>query len=246
MLDGTQPLENYVAAITGASSGIGRATARELVAHGARVVLGARRLDRLAELVSELGDQNAVAVAMDVRRPADAERLAQAAVDRFGRLDALVANAGIGYYGGILDHDDETIAEMMDTNIAGTLWPIRAAVRRMLPQRSGDIVIVSSVAGTTGRANEAVYAATKHAQMGLAGGLDRELFRHGIRVTAFQPGGVITEFAMQPGGGRTDQSPQLADMLHAEDVARAMVFALEQPRSVRTLVHRLRGATEEE
>ncbi len=135
---------------------------------------------------------------------------------------------------------------MLDTNVAGTVWPVRAAVRRMLPQGHGDIVIVSSVAGTSGRANEAVYAATKHAQMGLANGLDRELYRQGIRVTALQPGGVVTEFAMQQEGGRTSSSPELADMLTPEDVANAIAFVLGQPRSVRGLVYRLRGATEED
>lgn len=239
-------LTRRVAVITGASAGIGQATARALVGRGAKVVLGARRRDRLDALVAELGADNAVAVEMDVREPADAERLATAAVEEFGRIDILVANTGIGYYGGILDHSDETLAEMMDTNIAGTVWPVRAAVRRMLPQGSGDIIIVSSVAGTSGRANEAVYAATKHAQMGLANGLDRELYSQGIRVTAMCPGGVVTEFAMQPGGGRTDESPQLADMLRPEDVAEAIAFTLEQPRSVRSLVYRLRGATEED
>lgn len=238
--------KNKVVVITGASAGIGRATARTLVARGAQVVLGARRQDRLDELVAELGSDRAAVLRMDVRTPADAEALVQLAVDRFGRIDALVANTGIGYYGGILDHDDETIADMLDTNVAGTVWPVRSAVRRMLPQGTGDIVIVSSVAGTSARANEAVYAATKHAQMGLAVGLDRELYRQGIRVTAVQPGGVVTEFAMQEGGGRTDASPELADMLTAEDVADAIAVALEQPRRVRTLVWRLRGATEEE
>jgi NADP-dependent 3-hydroxy acid dehydrogenase YdfG len=135
---------------------------------------------------------------------------------------------------------------MLDTNIAGTVWPVRAAVPTMLAQHGGDIVIVSSVAGTSGRGNEAVYAATKHAQMGLANGLDRELHRQGIRVTALQPGGVVTEFAMQAGAGRTDASPELADMLSADDVANAIAFTLEQPRSARTLVLRLRGATEED
>ncbi|GAA2001262.1 SDR family NAD(P)-dependent oxidoreductase [Microbacterium ulmi] len=239
-------LKDYVVAITGASAGIGAATARELAGLGARVVLGARRIDRLAELVAELGEDRALAVEMDVRNPADAERLVQAAVDRFGRLDGLVANAGIGYYGSILDHDDETLGEMLEVNVAGTVWPVRAAVRRLLPQGSGDVVIVSSVAGTTARGNEAVYAATKHAQIGLAQGLDRELFTKGIRVTAVCPGGVVTEFAMQPGGGRTSTSPQLKDMLQADDVARAIGFVLQQPRTMRTLIHRLRGATEEE
>ena len=239
-------LEGYVVATTGASAGIGQATARALAQRGAKVVLGARRTDRLAELVDELGADNALAVEMDVRNPADGEKLVRAAVDTFGAINGLIANAGVGYYGSILDHSDEKLVEMIDTNIAGTVWPIRAAVKRMLPQQSGDIVIVSSVAGTTGRGNEAVYAATKHAQMGLANGLDRELHMHGIRVTAVCPGGVATEFAMQPGGGRTDNSPELADMLAAADVAEAIAFTLEQPRSVRSLIYRLRGATEEE
>jgi 3-oxoacyl-[acyl-carrier protein] reductase len=238
-------LQGYVAAITGASSGIGREIARGLVAAGASVALGARRAERLDELVAELGDR-AVAVPMDVRTPADSARLIAAAVDAFGRLDAVVANAGIGMYGGILDHSDEELTEMLDVNVAGTVWPIRAAVPRLLEQGGGDVVIISSVAGTTARANEAVYAATKHAQLGLAQGLDRELFRRGIRVSAFCPGGVVTEFAMQPGGGRTGSSPELADMLQARDVAEAVIFALSRPRGVRTLIHRLRGATEEE
>jgi 3-oxoacyl-[acyl-carrier protein] reductase len=238
--------ENYVAAITGASSGIGEATARALVAGGAKVVVGARRIDRLDSLVAELGEDNVVAVAMDVRQPADAELLVATAVDRFGHIDGVVANAGIGMYGGILDHTDDELAEMMETNVAGTVWPVRAAVRRMLPQGSGDVVIVSSVAGLDARANEAVYAATKHAQMGLSNGLDRELFRKGIRVTTLCPGGVVTEFAMTPGAGRTSKSPELADMLAADDVADAIVFTLSQPRKVRSLVYSLRGATEED
>lgn len=240
-----QSLNGYVAAVTGASSGIGEALARRLVAAGARVALGARRAERLGHLVDELGDA-AIAVPMDVRLPKDAERLVVSAVDAFGHLDAIVANAGVGRYGGILDHGEDELAEMLDVNIAGTIWPIRAAVPRFLERGAGDIVIISSVAGTSARGNEAVYAATKHAQLGLAQGLDRELFRRGIRVSAFCPGGVVTEFAMQPGAGRTARSPELADMLQAGDVADSVLFALSRPRGVRTLVHRMRGATEED
>jgi len=238
-------LEGYAVAITGASSGIGAATAVALADRGANVVLAARRRDRVEALAGRIGER-AAAVEFDARRPEDAERLVQATVDAFGRIDGLIANAGIGRYGGILDHTDEQLAEMLDTNVAGTVWPVRAAVRRMLPQGSGDIVIVSSVAGTSGRANEAVYAATKHAQMGLANGLDRELHRRGIRVTALCPGGVVTEFAMAEGAGRTPESPELADMLRPEDVAASIAFLIEQPRTVRGLVYRLRGATEED
>lgn len=103
-------------------------------------------------------------------------------------------------------------------------------------------MILCSVAGLRSGANEAVYAATKHAQMGLAQGLDRDLHRRGIRVSAICPGGVVTEFAM--GAGRTSESPELADMLTPEDVAVAVLAAVSQPRSARTLVHTLRGVRE--
>jgi NADP-dependent 3-hydroxy acid dehydrogenase YdfG len=238
-------LDGYVVAITGASSGIGAATARLFASRGAKVVAGARRPDRLDALAQEFGG-SVVPVEMDVRSPADGERLVNTAVEAFGRIDGLVANAGMGLYGSILEHSDEALATMMDTNVAGTLWPVRAAVKHMVPQGNGDIVIVSSVAGTTGRANEAVYAATKHAQMGLANGLDRELHRKGIRVTALCPGGVVTEFAMQPGAGRTSETPELADMLAAEDVAEAISFVVTQPRTARGLVYRMRGLSEED
>jgi 3-oxoacyl-[acyl-carrier protein] reductase len=236
-------LNGTVVAITGASAGIGTACARALVAEGASVVLGARRVDRLQTLADELGSGVAF-VEMDVRNPADAERLVAEAVERFGRVDALVANAGIGAYGGIMDLSDEQLAVMMDTNIAGTVWPIRAAVPAFLAAGEGDIVIVASVAGLRGAGDEAVYAATKFAQVGLAGGLDRELREHGIRVSTICPGGTATEFAM--GAGRTPDMPGLADMLRPEDVAAAVVTVLSQPRSMRTLVWSMRSIKEDD
>jgi NADP-dependent 3-hydroxy acid dehydrogenase YdfG len=236
-----QDLTDKVVAITGATAGIGAASARALAAEGANVVLGARREERLRELADELGDQVAV-VTMDVRDPAAAEELVASAVDRFGRLDALVANAGIGAYGGIMDLTDEQLRVMMDTNIAGTVWPIRAAVPRLLDVGGGDIVIVASVAGLRGGGDEAVYAATKFAQVGLAGGLDRELREQNIRVSTLCPGGVATEFAM--GAGRTPDMPGLDDMLRAEDVAAAVVTVLRQPASMRTLIWSMRSIHE--
>jgi NADP-dependent 3-hydroxy acid dehydrogenase YdfG len=146
----TRDLAGSVVAITGATAGIGRETARLLVADGARVALGGRRTDRLDELVAELGAENAVGVPMDVRVPADNARLVAAAVDRWGRLDSVVPNAGIGMYGGILDQSDDDLATMMDTNYAGTVWTVRAALPAMLAAGGGDIVIVSSVAGFRG------------------------------------------------------------------------------------------------
>ncbi len=226
-----EDLKDSVVAITGASAGIGRATARELARAGARVVLGARRRERLDAIEAEFPGQVA-AVEMDVRSPDDSRRLVQEAVARFGRLDSLVANAGIGMYGGILDRTDEELATMLDTNVAGTVWPIRAAVPEMLKAGRGDIVIVASVAGFRGGGDEAVYAATKFAQVGLAGSLDRELRDKGIRVTTIGPAGTSTEFAI--GAGRTEDMPELQTYLKPEDIAFAIRTVLEQPRRLRT------------
>ena len=227
-------LSGTVIAITGATSGIGRSAARQLVAEGARVALGGRRADRLDALVAELGPDNAVGVAMDVRSPQDNARLVAAAVERWGRLDSVVPNAGIGNYGGILDQTDEELTTMMETNFAGTVWTVRAAVPALLAGGGGDIVIVSSVAGFRGGADEAVYAGTKHAQVGLAGSLDRELREQGVRVTLICPAGTATEFAV--GAGRTEDDPRFAEWLTPDDVADAIVMTLRQPRSLRTAV----------
>jgi 3-oxoacyl-[acyl-carrier protein] reductase len=228
---GMENLTDTVAVITGASAGIGRATARELLGAGARVVVGARRRERLSALEAEFPGRVA-GVAMDVRSPDDSRRLIDTALDRFGRLDTLVANAGIGMYGGILDHTDEALTTMLDTNVAGTIWPIRAAIPHMLATGRGDIVIVASVAGFRGGADEAVYAATKFAQVGLAGALDRELREKGIRVTTIGPAGTATEFAI--GSGRTQDMPELRTYLRPEDIAFAIRTVLEQPRRLRT------------
>lgn len=234
-------LNGTVAAITGASSGIGEASAGALAAEGVSLVLGARRTDRLDKLAEELDTEVAV-VDMDVRSPEDSKKLVQTAYERFGRLDALVANAGIGAYGGIMDLSDDQLVEMMDTNVAGTVWPIRAAVPGFVEAGEGDIVIIASVAGLRGADDEAVYAATKFAQVGLAGALDRELREKGIRVSTLCPGGTATEFAM--GAGRTPDMPGLAEMMRPEDVAAAVVTVLSQPRSMRTLIWSMRSIHE--
>jgi 3-oxoacyl-[acyl-carrier protein] reductase len=228
----TRPLTDTVVAITGASAGIGQAAARLLVEEGAKVAVGARRRERLEGLEEELGAENVLPVVMDVRSPGDNRRLVAEAVERFGRLDTIVPNAGIGMYGGILDNEDDALAEMMETNFAGTVWRVRAAVPVFREAGGGDVVIVSSVAGLRGGADEAVYAGTKFAQVGLAGSLDRELREDGIRVTAICPAGVHTEFAM--GTGRTEDDPELATYLRPEDVAYAIVGVLRQPRRLRT------------
>ncbi len=228
----TRELTDTVVAITGASAGIGAAAARLLLESGARVAVQARRKDRLDGLVSEFGADRVLAVTGDVRDPTAATSLVSAAIDAFGKLDSIVINAGIGMYGGVLDRSDEDLQTMMRTNIEGTVWAARAAVGAFRKAGAGDIVIVASVAGLRGGEDEAVYAATKFAQVGFAGALDREVRTDGIRVTAICPAGVETEFAI--GAGRTEGDPSLADYLRPEDVAHAIVTVLEQPRRVRT------------
>jgi NADP-dependent 3-hydroxy acid dehydrogenase YdfG len=226
-------LSGTVVAITGATAGIGAAAASLLVEAGANVAISGRRQDRLDALAAQLGTDRVVAVPGDVRVPEDSAALVHAALDRWGRLDSVVPNAGIGMYGSILDYPDEEIARMVDTNFTGTVWSVRAAVPAMLETTGGgDVVIVSSVAGLRGGGDEAVYAATKFAQVGLAGALDRELRERGVRVTAICPAGVETEFAL--GTGRTAGDPSLAAYLRPEDVAHAIVTVLQQPRRVRT------------
>jgi NADP-dependent 3-hydroxy acid dehydrogenase YdfG len=232
-----------VVAVTGASSGIGAATARLLVAAGARVAVQARRKERLASLVEELGEASVVAVPGDAQDPASADELVQAAVESFGALDSIVVNAGLGRYGGILDSTDDELREIMRTNVEGTVWAVRSAVRHFRDAADanaaagagasgGDVVIISSVAGLRGGGNEAVYAATKFAQVGLAGSLDREVRADGIRVTTICPAGVHTEFAI--GAGRVADDPALGDFLRPEDIGAAVLSVLRQPRRMRT------------
>jgi NADP-dependent 3-hydroxy acid dehydrogenase YdfG len=228
----SRSLTGNVIAVTGASSGIGRATARLLVEAGAKVALGARRLDRLVALVDELGSDNALAVELDVTSPEANNDFIKRTLDRFGRLDSVVANAGLGHYGGISDSSDAELANMINVNFTGTVWTVRAAVPELRKVGGGDVIIVASVAGLRGDANEAVYAGTKFAQVGLAGSMDRELSREGIRVTAICPAGVDTEFAI--GAGRTEGDPLLDSFLRPEDVAFQIVTALQQPRRLRT------------
>jgi NADP-dependent 3-hydroxy acid dehydrogenase YdfG len=227
----TREIAGTVVAVTGATSGIGAATATQLVKAGAKVVATGRREERLRALRQALGHDQLEVVSGDVREPQTSRRLAEAAVSRWGRLDSLVLSAGIGRYGGILDGTDEQLSEMIEANLSSTVWGVRAAVPHMLAD-GGDIIIVASVAGLRGGGHEPVYAATKFGQVGLAGAIDRELRTNGIRVTAICPAAVATEFAM--GAGRTPDMPELAEWMRPDDVAAAIVYTLTQPRRLRT------------
>ena len=143
-------LSGSVVVITGATAGMGAATAHELVELGAKVVLNARDESRLQEIVNELGESNATYLAGDCSDPEISRAIAKKAIDTFGTIDAVVANAGIGMYGSVLDHSDDEVIRMMRTNYEGTVHVIRATLPTMIAKGVGDVIIVSSVAGFRG------------------------------------------------------------------------------------------------
>jgi NADP-dependent 3-hydroxy acid dehydrogenase YdfG len=228
-------LEGKVALVTGASGGIGAATARALAERGVRLGLASRRGDDLG--------LDAVARRCDVRRQEDLEALVAETVERFGRLDILVANAGVGAYGPFLDLRPEFLEEMIDTNVKGTLYAVRAALPHLLRSGEGDVVTLASEAGRRGLPYEAVYCASKFAQVGFTRALDHELREHGVRCTNVCPGGVATEFALEEGRGRPQAA--LAGMMSAEDVAEVVLFVLTRPRGHRILETAFRPMTEQ-
>jgi 3-oxoacyl-[acyl-carrier protein] reductase len=177
-----------------------------------------------------------------VRDPEALDAIVAATVDRFGGLDILVVNAGVGAYGPFLDLPPEDLEEMIDVNVKGALYAIRSALPHLVQSDAADIVTVASEAGRRGLPYEAVYCASKFAQIGLTRALDHELREQGVRATNVAPGGVATDFAM--GHGRTPDMPQLAGMMSPEDVAEAVLFVLTRPRNHRILEVAMRPVTE--
>lgn len=225
-------LQEKVAVITGAGRGIGRAIALRFAREGAHVVLNARReadIAAVARTCRENGTRT-LAIPGDASLEADVQLLAQATLAEFGRIDILVNNVGVGNYKNLVDTTPEEYDTMMDTNMRSTFLVTRAFVPTMIEQKQGSILIVSSMAGKRGYPGEAVYCATKFAQVGFAQALDGELRPHGIKVGTLCPGGVKTDFAF--GLGRTEGDPALDRMLDADDVAQAAVFmAVQSPKS---------------
>jgi NADP-dependent 3-hydroxy acid dehydrogenase YdfG len=218
MADGTDP----VFCITGASSGIGAATARAAAAAGHRVVLAARSEERIAELARELGGPDrALAVRCDVTEWQDNERLVAAALDAFGRLDAVFANAGFGARRGWLEESPEHWRSMVLTNVLGAAYTARAAIPALTASR-GHLLLTGSIAGHRVLPGS-LYSATKHAVVAMAEALRQDLDGTGVRVTCISPGAVDTPFFDRPPTIRA---------LDADDVARAVMWALEQPPHV--------------
>jgi NADP-dependent 3-hydroxy acid dehydrogenase YdfG len=208
--------------ITGASSGIGAATARAAVADGYRVVLSARSEDKLRDLADELGgDDRAIAVACDVTEWGDQEALVRRALDSFGRIDVAFANAGFGGPRGFEQHDPDDMRDMVLTNVLGVAYTIRATMAALRESR-GHLLLTSSVAGRRALPGS-LYSATKFAVTAMGEAARQDFNGTGVRVTLIEPGMVDTPFF--------DNPPEF-EALKADDVARAVMFAISQPAHV--------------
>jgi NADP-dependent 3-hydroxy acid dehydrogenase YdfG len=228
-------LEGKVALVTGASGGIGAAVARTLHEAGASVGLLSRR-------GRDLGLERALGLACDVRNRDAVREAADAVAERFGRLDIVVANAGVGAYGPFLELDPDQLEAMIDVNLKGTLYTAAAALPHLIEAGGGDFVALSSVAGLRAFPGEAVYNASKFGQLGFTRALDHELREKGVRVSCICPGGVKTDFAI--GTGREEGDPELEGLLTADEVADVVLFTVTRPRRIRILTTSFRPMTE--
>ena len=229
-------IEGKVVVITGASSGLGEATARLLSAHGATIVLGARRVDRIQAVADELTNSGgkALAVATDVTDPDQVKALVDAAVQTYGRIDVMINNAGLMPHSPLERRKIDDWNQMIDVNIKGVLYGIAAALPYMQQQKAGHIINVSSVAGHKVRPGGVVYAATKHAVRVLSEGLRMEVKPYNIRTTVISPGAVATELP------NSITEPDIAENVRkgyeiaipADSFARMVVFAMSQPEDV--------------
>ena len=232
----TRKLSGKVALVTGASSGIGEATAMALAAEGARVAIAARRVERLTDLANRLRKYGgeALPIEADVTDEAQASGMVARVVRDFGRLDMLLNVAGVGVAAPFQNTTSAEYRQMVDVNILGLLYAINAALPVMKQQGDGHIVVVSSGTGRYIHPS-VVYSGTKHAASAMAESLRREIGKDHIRVTSIEPGAVKTEFVshMRP-DVRKSVEDRLGDMeqLESEDIAAAILYAVTQPRRV--------------
>jgi NADP-dependent 3-hydroxy acid dehydrogenase YdfG len=228
-------MDGKVALVTGASGGIGAAVARRLHDTGASVGLLSRRGD-------DLGLERGLGLSCDVRDRADVARATDEVVGQFGRLDIVVANAGVGSYGLFLELDPDELEAMIDVNLKGTLYTAAAALPHLIAAGGGDFVALASVAGLRSFPGEAVYNASKFGQVGFTRALDHELREQGVRAACICPGGVKTDFAI--GTGREAGDPELEGLMTADEVAEVVLFTVTRPRRMRMLTTSFRPMVE--
>jgi short-subunit dehydrogenase len=218
--------DGSVALVTGASRGIGRAVAKNAAARGARVGIVARHEAQLRLVLDEIGGRGMVAVA-DVASREQVERAAAQVEAGLGPVDIVVANAGVGLYGAFVDTDPEDFQRLVSVNVLGTLYVVHAVLQSMVARRRGHVVVIGSIAGRIGTPFEALYSATKFAQVGFAEALAVELSPFGIGVSLVNPGVVDTEF-FAARGHRYDRS--FPKMISPDKVADAVIRALDEGR----------------
>jgi len=224
-------LSGKVVIVTGASSGIGAATARTLARLGCRVTLAARSAEKLRALADELGS-SALAAPTDVTVEQDVAAMVARTIEQFGRVDVLFANAGIYIPGQLAEGDPNDWAALMDVNVDGVLRCIHAVLPHMMEQHSGDILITSSISGFMDIHWEPVYSASKHAIQGLVHTLRRQFAPSGIRVGSIAPGIVANELWGITEAAEVERRVAERAALRNEDVAEAVVFMLSQPPHV--------------
>ncbi len=224
-------MRDKVVIITGASTGIGAAAARQLVPLGAKVVITARSRDKLDALAAELGDA-ALAVRADVTNAADVQRIVDETLARFGRIDVLFANAGIYIPGDFIDSDPEAYAHLLNVNVMGVMRCVHAVLPHMVAQGSGDILITSSISGFIDIQWEPVYSASKHAIQGFVHTLRRQVMASGIRVMALAPGMVANELWNIHDPVVIAEHVADRTALTSADCAEAGLFMLSRPRHV--------------
>jgi NADP-dependent 3-hydroxy acid dehydrogenase YdfG len=238
MTAAARPLDGKVALVTGASSGIGEATAVALAEAGAAVAIGARRKDRLDALSARLRDGGAKVLPLDL--DVTDEAACTDAVERtraeLGGLDVLVNNAGVMLLGTIVGADPEDWRRMLSTNVLGLMYMTHAAIDGMVAQGSGDIVNISSVAGRTARKGSGVYNASKWAVNAFSESLRQEVTGRGVRISLVEPGAVDTELRdhiTQPEAkAAAEQMATSMRALHSDDIARAILYVVSQPAHV--------------
>jgi ribitol 2-dehydrogenase len=226
-----ETLKDSVAIVTGASSGIGRAYVRSLAAEGASVTLVGRSTERLEAIAADL-DTETLVVTGDISDPGVCAEVTRQTMDRWGRIDILMSNAGLYVAGDFIDADLSAVRAMLDVNVFGAIAIIREALPLMTEAGSGDIILTSSVAGHQDIVHEPAYSASKHAVQAFTHSLRRQLAGTGVRVGAIAPGIVLNELWGIAEGDDTQATVDRAEGITSEDVAEAALFMLSRPRHV--------------